>query len=261
MTPWTPFPHDASPYRHDEATLRRHWQRLHAGDVEPLPEAFPVLAAWALFHAGEFQRATEAGLAAVADALPAGLAVANRAQLVYATYLEKGEAVRQTLFLAVAERAGRRATEAPDDVAAWYALAYSLGRYAQSISVATALAQGLGIKIRQCLETTIRLAPGHAEAHLALGAFHAEIIDKVGSLLGRTQGASKDAGLTAFRTALRLAPDSPVVKVEFARGLVMLEGDKWQDEATALCHAAAACEPLDAIERLQVEMARAELED
>ena len=28
------------------------------------------------------------------------------------------------------------------------------------------------------------------------------MIDKVGSLLGRTQGASKDAGLAAYKTAL-----------------------------------------------------------
>ena len=54
-------------------------------------------------------------------------------------------------------------------------------------------------KVKNALETTIQLAPKHADAHIALGAFHAEVIDKVGSLLGRTQGASKDAGLATTR--------------------------------------------------------------
>ena len=49
--------------------------------------------------------------------------------------------------------------------------------------------------------------------------------------------------------------------IEYANGMVMLEGDKRMKEATDLYHAAAACEPLDATERLDVEMAKAELED
>ena len=49
--------------------------------------------------------------------------------------------------------------------------------------------------------------------------------------------------------------------VEYANGLVMLEGDKKMKEAEKLYADAAACEPLDAMERLDVEMAKAELED
>ncbi len=41
----------------------------------------------------------------------------------------------------------------------------------------------------------------------------------------------------------------------------MLEGDKKMKEATKLYEQAAACEPADAMERLDVEMARAELEE
>ena len=64
MAKWTAFPHDADPYHYDPATLKKKWARLHAGDAEPLPKDDKVLAAWALFHAGEFQKATEAGLKA-----------------------------------------------------------------------------------------------------------------------------------------------------------------------------------------------------
>jgi hypothetical protein len=41
----------------------------------------------------------------------------------------------------------------------------------------------------------------------------------------------------------------------------MLEGDKRMKEAEQLYAEAAACKPLDAMERLDVEMAKAELED
>ena len=140
-------------------------------------------------------------------------------------------------------------------------MAYALGRYSQGISIAKALAQGLGAKVKTALETTIQLAPKHADAHIALGAFHAEIIDKVGSLLGRTQGASKDAGIVHYKTALKLNPTSAIAMVEYANGLVMLEGEKRMKEATKLYEDAAATEPLDATERLDVEMAKAELED
>jgi tetratricopeptide (TPR) repeat protein len=256
MAKWTAFPHDAAAYTYDSAALKKHWARLHAGDAEPLPADAKVLAAWTLFHAGEFQKAVEAGLKAGG----AGITVANKAQAIYANYLEKSETAKLAMFLEVAERAEAQIGSDPKNANAYYFMAYALGRYSQGISIAKALAQGLGSKVKSALETAIKLAPKHADAHIALGAFHAEVIDKVGSLLGRTQGASKDAGLTMFKTALKLNPSSAIAMVEYANGLVMLEGDKKRKEATQLYEDAAASTPMDAMERLDVEMAKAELE-
>jgi tetratricopeptide (TPR) repeat protein len=261
MARWTAFPHDADAYSYDAATLKKKWPRLHGGDAEPLPRDDKVLAAWQLFHAGEFQKATEAGLKLHAAGASGAMTVANKSQAIYATYLESSEKAKLALLLEVAERAEKRAQEEPKEANAWYCMAYALGRYSQGISIAKALAQGLGTKVKQALETTIKLQPKHADAHIALGAFHAEVIDKVGSLLGRTQGASKDAGLLHYKTALKLNPTSAIAMVEYANGLVMLEGDKRMKEATKLYEDAAASEPLDATERLDVEMAKAELED
>jgi len=257
MAKWTAFPHDNADYTYDAATLKKKWARLHAGDAEPLPKDDKVLAAWALFHAGEFQKACDAGLKAGG----AGITVANKAQAIYANYLEKSEKNKLAMFMEVAERAEAQAVAEPKNANAHYLLAYALGRYSQGISVAKALAQGLGGKVKNALETAIKLQPKHADAHIALGAFHAEVIDKVGSLLGRTQGASKDTGLAMYRQALKLNPESAIAMVEYANGLVMLEGDKKMKEAEKLYADAAACTPLDAMERLDVEMAKAELED
>ena len=111
-------------------------------------------------------------------------------------------------------------------------------------------------------EKAIALAPKHADARIALGAFHAEVIDKVGSLIGgMTYGAKKDTGLKLFQEALKLNPGSAIAMIEYANALVMLDGDKKMKEATALYEQAAACTPLDAMERLDVEMAQAELEE
>jgi tetratricopeptide (TPR) repeat protein len=257
MAKWTAFPHDNADYQYDAAQLKKHWARLHTGDAEPFPKDDKVLAAWALFHAGEFQKACDAGLKAGG----AGITVANKAQAIYANYLEKSEKTKLALFMEVAERAEAQATSEPKNPNAWYLMAYALGRYSQGISVTKALAQGLGTKVKGSLETAIKLQPKHADAHIALGAFHAEVIDKVGSLLGRTQGASKETGMAMFKNAIKLAPGSAIAMVEYANGLVMLEGDKHMKEAEKLYADAAAVVPADAMERLDVEMARAELED
>ncbi|MBW8464752.1 hypothetical protein [Acidovorax sp.] len=257
MAKWTPFPH-AGDYRFDAASIKKHWARLHGGDAEPCPKDTAVLEAWALFHNGDFEKAAAAGLAAGG----AGITVANKATSIYANYLEPKEKTRLDLFTQVAERAEAQAGEDPSNANAWYWHAYALGRYSQGISVAKALAQGLGGKVKESLEKSIALSPKHADARIALGAFHAEVIDKVGSLIGgMTYGAKKDAGLKLFQEALKLNPGSAIAMIEYANALVMLEGDKKMKEATALYEKAAAAEPMDAMERLDVEMARAELEE
>jgi tetratricopeptide (TPR) repeat protein len=256
MAKWTAFP-QLGEYQHDAASVTRDWARLHAGDAEPLPSDPEVLHAWVLFHNGHFQEAVAAGI----KAGEAGLTVANKSQCIYANYLEKKEKARLDLFMEAAQWAEQQAAAQPGNCSAWYWQAYALGRYSQGISVAKALAQGLGGKVKQSLERAIQLQPKHADAHVALGAFHAEVIDKVGSLIGAmTYGARKDTGLKMFQEALRIHPQSPIALIEYANGLVMLEGEKKMKEATRLYQQAAALQPLDAMERLDVELARAELE-
>jgi tetratricopeptide (TPR) repeat protein len=257
MAKWTAFPHTGD-YTFDAASLKKSWARLHQGDCEPLPKDAAVLQAWVLFHNGEFQKAAEAGLKAGG----AGLTVANKATSIYANYLETKEKVKLDLFMEVADRAEAQQAADPKNANAYYWQAYALGRYGQGISVAKALAQGLGTKVKNALEQAIKLSPKHADAHIALAAFHAEVIDKVGSLIGgMTYGAKKDQGLALFRDALKLNPSSAIAMIEYANGMVMLEGDKKMKEATKLYEQAAASQPLDAMERLDVEMAKAELED
>ncbi|MDC8785769.1 hypothetical protein [Roseateles koreensis] len=255
MAKWTAFPHDNSAFQYTPASLKKNWARLHMGDAEPFPKDAAVQQAWIHFHAGEFQQAHDAGLAAGGG----GITVANKAQAIYANYLEKKEKVKLEMFLEVAERAAAQQEAEPGNPNAYYWQAYAIGRYGQGISVAKALTQGLGSKVKNALEKTIALAPQHADAHIALGAFHAEVIDKVGKLLGKTQGADTSTGLKMFTQALQINPGSAIGMIERANGLIMLEGDKRMKEAEKLYADAAACEPVDAMDCLDIEMAREEL--
>ena len=254
---WTPFSY-VGEYAITATNLRRRWAKLHAGDREPWPTDAKVVAAWVFFHRGEFEKAAKAGL----QAGSAGFTVANKATCMYANYLEPSEKSRRELFLQVAQRGAEQAAADPTHANAFYWQAYALARYSQGISVAKALAQGLGGKVKTALETAIALQPEHADAHVALGAFHAEVIDKVGTLIGNmTYGAKKSTSLALFARALALTPQSQLALMEYANALVMLEGDTRMDEATALYERATQITPQDAAERLDVDMAIAELAD
>lgn len=255
--PWLPLPYADAP-RFGVPELLARWSWLHAGQGMQPPLPGPLAEGWALYHSGEFERAAAVGLAHGEQ----GLDLANQATAIYASYLEPRESMRRVLLKQVVERAAVQAAAAPDHCQALYWQAYALGRYSQGISITRALALGLGGKIKAALERVIALQPQHADAHVALAAFHAEVIDKVGALVARmTFGARAETAIALFERGLELNPHSPCSLVEYGRGLLMLEGDARMGEATRLYERAAALTPADARERLDVELARAGLKE
>jgi hypothetical protein len=60
---------------------------------------------------------------------------------------------------------------------------------------------------------------------------------------------------------LKLLPDSAIARIEYANALVLLFGDKRMDDAIDLYEKAAAAAPAEAMEKLDVELAKSELED
>ncbi len=255
MANWAEFP-KLGDYHFDAPRLKRQWAKLHAGDCEPLPHDPQVLAAWSLFHAGQFKEAVVTAM----DAGPQGHTVVNKTTSVYASFLEPTERSRQVLFLEVAKRASEQCATEPENANAYYWYGYALGRYAQGISVAKALAQGIGSKVKAALERAIALQSDHAEAHVALATFHAEIIDKVGALIGNmTYGARKDTCLALFSRALVLCPQSPLVLVEYANALAMLEGERQEPQIQSLYDQALAMRPRDAHEHLLLALTRQEM--
>ena len=277
---WKPFPHDSTAYAYEGLALKKAWTELHRGDCEPFPDAAFVKAAfakhprlqgaldaektaaalqsaWRAYHQGDFASAVDEGKALG----PIGANAANKAASIYATYLETDSERKREMFLQSAERAEALQAAAPDFVNAFYFHAQALGRYSQEISIAKALAQGIGGKVKASLDKAIRLEPNHAEAHIALGAYHAEIVNKVGAMLAKlTYGASKEEALKHFALARRLLPDSAIARIEEANGLVMLFGKAKLREAEKLYAEAAKCAPADAMQKLDAEHAREEVE-
>jgi tetratricopeptide (TPR) repeat protein len=278
---WTAFPHDAKSFDYSGEKLAKAWDKLHAGDCEPFPDetriaqllkSNPALGkpadagriatalqdAWRAYHRGDFQQAFEAG-----EKLgPLGTSVAVKAGGIHAVYLlddEKEQLKRYEALGAMAEAASKAL---PDEPNTHYRRAFAIGRYSQGISIAKALSQGLAGKVKESLDRTLKLAPKHAEAHTALGLYHAEIINKVGGLIGgMTYGAKAATGEDLLKTALKLTPDSPIAHIEYGNGLMLLYGDKKEDDAAAAYEKATKLKPKDAMEKLDIEFAKSQLED
>jgi tetratricopeptide (TPR) repeat protein len=249
---WTAFPHPSGTFAYAGAALKKHWPRLHRGDCEPYPAQEGVREAWRAFHRGDFQRAWE-----LRDA---GYAPAAKAAAVYASTLERDAKRAAALLTEAAGLCEAAGAARPQDANAHYLLAFSLGRYAQKISVAKALADGLAGRVKRALDRALELEPRHVEAHVASGAYHAEVIHSIGAILGGlTFGASEAEALKHYRKALALFPESPIVRLEYARGLLLVDGSKKGEAKKLLAHAAK-LEAADAAERLDVEHARARLE-
>jgi tetratricopeptide (TPR) repeat protein len=283
MSKWNKFPHDTSAFMFEDDDLAGSWSDLHRGDcvefpdsdwvqecLEQAPAAAPesfdgdvsalaaiIQDAWRCFHSGDFQQANS--LSKQCGQL--AHAPANKATGIYATYLEPDESAQHACFLSAIERAESAIRILPDDPNSHYFHAFNLGRYSQSISIVKALSQGIGGKIHTSLQNTLELQPEHAEAHTALGMYHAEIISKIGKMIGKmTYGASADKALKHFERALELTPDSPIAHIEYGNGLYLLFEDDRLDEVTDLYVKATELQPVDAMEKLDIEAALAELE-
>ncbi len=256
MAKWHKFPHDQKSITYAGDALKKNWDALHKGDNEPFPKEAGMQDAWRQFHAGNFAAAVES-----AEKMGGGT-VATKATSIYATHLESKDAIKVKHFQDAMEMAAALMKAEPKNPNAHYQYAYAAGRYSQSISIIKALKEGYGGKIKTALETALKLDAKHADAHIAMGAYHAEIIDKVGALVGKlTYGANKDAAVEHFEKAIKLNPTSPIAHIEYANGLLMLFGDKEEDKAVKLYEKAGKMKAKDAMDILDIAMANNELED
>ncbi len=278
---WAPFPHDAKAFAYPGDALKKAWPSLHAGDGEPFPDSKRAQAlldsagkaaakgldaatlsgrlqdAWRAFHRGDFQAAFDTGQALG----PLGASVAVKALGIHATYLVDDDAERLKRFEETAQLAEAAIKALPEEANSHYRHAFALGRYSQGLSIARALKQGIAGKVKKSLDTTLELAPKHAEAHTALALYHAEIIGKVGAMLGGlTYGAKASEAESHIRTALKLTPQSPIAHIEYGNLLLLLHGDKREDDAAEAFEKASKLRPRDAMDVLDAAHAASQLE-
>ena len=277
---WAAFPHDAKGYAYAGDALKKAWPKLHAGDCEPFPDAKRAAAllkaagkaapkldadaraealqdAWRAFHRGDFKAAFDAGekLGAV------GASVAVKAIGIHATYLVDDEAERLKRYEQAAKLAEAAVKALPDEANSHYRHAFALGRYSQGLSIAKALKLGIAGKVRVSLDAALELEPKHAEAHTALALYHAEIINKIGAMIGGlTYGAKASEAEKHIKEAVKLTPASPIAHIEHGNVLLLLDENRNEDAAAAAYEKAAKCKPLDAMEALDAAWAREQIE-
>ena len=276
---WAAFPHDAKGYAYAGDALKKAWPKLHAGDCEPFPDAKRAAAlskaagkaapkldsdaladalqdAWRAFHRGDFKAAFDAG-----EKLgPVGASVAVKALGIHATYLVDDEAERLKRYEQAAKLAEAAVKALPDEANSHYRHAFALGRYSQGLSIAKALKLGIAGKVRVSLDAALELEPKHAEAHTALALYHAEIINKIGAMIGGlTYGAKAAEAEKHIREAVKLTPASPIAHIEHGNVLLLLDEARNEDAAAEAYERAARCKPLDAMEALDAAWAADQL--
>lgn len=278
---WAALPRDMQRFSFAGDALKKTWSKLHAGDQEPYPDrkraaaliaaagkqapkgldadalAAALQDAWRSFHEGDFKAAYDAGVALG----PVGASVAVKAVGIHATHLVDDEAEKLKRFEQAAKLAEAAVKALPEEANSHFRHAFALGRYSQCISILKALKAGIAGKVHAALETALELAPNHAEAHTAMALYHAEIIGKVGSMIGGvTYGAKASEAKKHISNALRLTPEVPIAHIEHGNLLLLLHGDREEAEAAHAYEVAGALKPLDAMEALDAAFARSQLE-
>lgn len=233
--------------------LREHWDAMHKGNREPFPEDAQLQEVWRQYHLGNFAAAADLGEAMGG----AGLVPAAFATTIYAQYVETDEKRKAQLFqdaIALCQKALDAGIKTPN---LHYMHAVSMGRYSQFISMVEALARGFGGRIKDAVEACVELDPRHAEGHVTFGGWHAAITDQAGGLMARMMyGATEDGANEHYDEALRLAPDSVVPHLEFARGLEVMYGNAERDKIVAELKTALSLKAADAMQRLDVAQGR-----
>jgi len=275
---WAAFPHADKAFDYPGEKLAKAWPKLHAGDQEPFPDdrhvakllkANPALGkdapklaealqdAWRAFHRGDFHESYEAGVALKA----LGASVAIKAGGIHAAYLVATDKDKIARYEALAKLAQSAIDALPGEANSHYRRAFALGRYSQCISITKALAQGIAGKVRESLDAALKIAPKHAEARTALGLYHAEIVGKVGGMLAKlTYGASAGEAEKQLKEALKLTPDSPIAWIEYGNMLLLLHGERREDDVAEAYQKASKLKPRDAMEALDATWARDQIE-
>jgi tetratricopeptide (TPR) repeat protein len=205
----------------------------------------------ALYTKGDFRGAVQ-----IAEDIQSsdGQAFAAKANNTYA--LTQTDSKQESLYVQSEKYARKAVVLDSKNPEAYFELARALGRLSQLRGVGAALAQGLGTQIRESLESALQYDPKHAPSMVGYGLWHAEIVSKG---VGWLYGASAEAAVSYFERAIKLEPKMIIHKVEYARGLLLLDKKKYLEKAIDLLEEAIKLKPEDAAQQLDLARAKADL--
>ncbi len=238
-----------------KSELKERWPQLHQADLAQLPSG-DLLDAWLAFHQGHFADAARMGRGLGIKGLP----VLLRSVVAYTDYICENDNVSTELLNDAYLHGVNLCEDSHFDYNCEFTTALTMGRYSQSISVTKALHQGMGGKIKSRLSAVLEHQPKHAEAHMAMALYHAEIINKVGATLGGiTYGAKAKLAHEHIDQALSLAP-TPINLIEAGNAYILLKEKDAVSQATELYQQAANQKPLDALQAMDIDFAQSQLD-
>ncbi|MEE4144450.1 MAG: hypothetical protein V2I26_06585 [Halieaceae bacterium] len=254
---WQPCPGDIGAPALSGDNLGRQWTQLHAGDLEPYPQNPTLQDAWRRYHEGDFARAVVSGLSAGAEGLvPSAFAITT-----YACYLEQCGSRKRSLLLQVMDWCERAQLDGRSTPNLHYVYALAMNRYSQAMSMIEIVTEGFGLRIREQAERCLALEKGHSDAHLLLGAWHAQMCTSAGQLMAAViYGANRVAAITHYELAIELAADSPVPYLSYATGLELMFADSRREQEIDLLTCARSKPGIDAKQRLDQRTARTRLQ-
>lgn len=219
--------------------------------------ADPMAGALARYRAGAFVQA--ANYAGQLETGPAS-ALAARALLVEAAHRATGERAAALLEEALGYTADALKRD-PRNIEAMLYRVIGLGYRSRKAGNFEAHRAGWGKEAKALWERAELLDPEDAWVHAVKCGWHAEVADEAGSILASiVYGASPKRAIEACRRAVQLAPNDPVVRVEFARSMLRLSIRKYAEEASHQLRVATTLQARDIFQQLIVAQGRALLE-
>lgn len=222
------------------------WQSpARAGALE---EARQLYADGAFLEAAE-RAGAEAGVEAAT--------LAAKALLAAAAHRAEGEEARGLLDRALAQTE-TALTRDPGHVEAMLHRVIGIGYLSRAEGKLKAHSAGWGSESKLLWERAEALEPDSPWVYAVKGGWHAEVAVEAGSILASVfYGASKRRAIRAFDRAIALAPDNPVIRVEYARTLMRLSLRKHSEKARMHLTLARGLQPSDAFEGLVLAQGQA----
>ncbi len=163
-----------------------------------------------------------------------GFALAANSLNIHALYYaEKQKSMG--LYQRAMDLAERAVKIEPGNLRGNYELTRAMGKYSQQIGRVRAMNEKFAERIREHIEDTLLINEQFAEAHLALGRWHAGLIEVIGSFLARSLfGASRKVAVYHFERALELDPQGIDTHYGTAVGFLALSKRKYKKKAKDL---------------------------
>ena len=213
--------------------------------------AAQVPEAKALYAKGAYLEASRAAaLAGTAE----GFALAARALSQHAG--GQPQTAQDELYARCEAYARKAISLEPKFAGGYFELAAATGELGRLRGAGWAFVNGVATVVKENLERAVALDPKLVIARVALGRWHAEITARGVAFLF---GGDPAQTFKQFDEAVRLEPKSIMVRRNYARALLVLDRQKYEDRARAQLEIAVKLEPEDFSEGRELEAAKRDL--